>query len=185
MRGRIARALREEFQFLNLRLIVAGILVSLLPGMNFSRLRTAIYRLAGIKIGRHSLIFGRLGFTGIRNAQRRLIIGANAMINEEVYLDMNADIRIGDGVSIGHHVMFITADHEVGPSTCRAGPLRPSAIQIGAGTWIGARSTIMPGVTIGAGCIVAAGSLVSGNVPPHRVVGGVPARPLRSLPDCP
>ncbi len=185
MNSRIVRALCEELQYLNLRLIVAGVLVSLLPGMNFARLRTMIYRFAGIRIGGHSLIFGRLGFTGIRNAQHGLVIGANAMINEDVFLDMNADILIDDGVSIGHHVMFITADHEVGPAACRAGPLRPAPIHIGAGTWIGARSTIMPGVTIGAGCVVAAGSLVSGNVPPNRVVGGVPARPLRALPELP
>ncbi len=183
--ARIRRALGEEVENLNLPLCLANLLVRLLPSTSFSRLRTSVYRLAGFRIGPRSLIFGRLSFTGQRAAQSRLTIGADTMINEEVFMDLNAPIHIGDGVSIGHHVMFITTDHEIGDRHCRAGKARPSAIHIGNGSWVGARSTILPGVRIGEASIVAAASLVSGSVPADRMVGGVPARPLKSLAEAP
>jgi acetyltransferase-like isoleucine patch superfamily enzyme len=88
-------------------------------------------------------------------------------------------------VSSGHHVVLVTAEHEVGPAARRAGDKRPRPITIEDGCWIGARTTILPGVRIGASSVVAAGSLVAADVPPCKVVGGVPARVLKSLPEAP
>jgi len=88
-------------------------------------------------------------------------------------------------VSIGHHVVLVTAAHDLGPSGGRAGPGRALGIVIEDGCWIGARTTILPGVRIGTGSVVAAGSLVAADVPPNKLVGGVPARMIKSLPDAP
>jgi maltose O-acetyltransferase len=183
--ARLRRALHEEIQPLNLRLLVANVLVSLLPDLSFARLRTAIYRLAGLSIGEHSLILGKLRFTGTGSYGKRLKIGANTLINAQCFFDLNAEITLGDWVSIGHHVTFITADHLLGPARCRAGALKPMPIVINDGSWIGACCSIMPGVDLGPSSVVAAGSVLSGSVPAHKVVGGAPARPLKSLPSEP
>jgi acetyltransferase-like isoleucine patch superfamily enzyme len=183
--ARLRRALREEIQPLNLRLLLANALVSPLPNASFARLRTAIYRLCGVRIGAHSLILGKLQFTGSGAYGKRLKIGANSIINAHCFFDLNADITIGDWASIGHHVTFITADHRLGPARCRAGALKPMPIVINDGSWIGACCSILPGVDLGPSSVVAAGSVLSGSVPAHKVVGGAPARPLKSLPSEP
>jgi acetyltransferase-like isoleucine patch superfamily enzyme len=180
---RLLRALAEETRDLNPRLLLAGALVGLLPNLSFSRLRTAIYRhVGGIRIGPQSRILGRIEFTGTGPGMQDLVIGSNCIINAHLFVDLNAEIRIGDRVSIGHHVTLITADHEVGPACYRAGPVRPLPISIGDGSWIGAGTTMLPGVSFGRASVAAAGSLVSGRVPDNRMVGGVPARALKSLP---
>jgi len=180
--ARLRRAIAKEVENLNLRLFLANLVVALLPDGSFSRLRTAIYRLGGLQIGPYSRIDGRIQFTGSGDPQQRLRIGASTFINSNLFVDLNADVHIGDKVGIGHHVTLVTADHKIGPAACRVGDLRPAAIHIFDGCWIGACSTILPGVSIGKSSIVAAGSVVSGNVPANKMVGGAPARPLKSLP---
>jgi acetyltransferase-like isoleucine patch superfamily enzyme len=180
--ARLRRALGEEVRSLNFRLLIAGWLVALLPSLTFSRVRTLVYRLAGLQIGPCSLILGRIEFSGSGPLQKRLRIGAHTIINAHFFVDLNGPIDIGDWVSIGHHVTLITADHDQGPAYCRAGPMRSSSISIGDGSWIGAGSTLLPGASIGKSTIVSAGSVVSGKVPDNRMVGGVPARALKALP---
>ena len=182
---RAARALADEPSDLNFRFLVADLLVRLLPGLGFSRLRGACYRLAGLKIGKGTAILGRMEFTETRHLQARLTIGANGVINKRFFVDATGPVHIGDRVSIGHHVVLVTAEHEVGPAARRAGDKRPRPITIEDGCWIGARTTILPGVRIGASSVVAAGSLVAADVPSCKVVGGVPARVLKSLPEAP
>jgi acetyltransferase-like isoleucine patch superfamily enzyme len=181
LRHRLRHAVAREFGNLKFRLLLADFLILLLPDLSFTHLRTALYRLGGIKIGRGSYILGRLTFAGFSRGHQ-LRIGENTLINANCVVDLNADIHIGDRVSIGHHVTFITADHEMGPAACRAGHMKAAPISIGSGSWICARTVILPGVSIGESSVVAAASLVSGNVPANKVVGGVPARPLKSLP---
>lgn len=182
---RASHALVDEVSDLNFRFLVADLLVRLLPSLSFTRLRGACYRLAGLKIGKGTTILGRIEFTETRHLQSRLTIGANAVINKRFFVDATGPVHIGDGVSIGHHVILVTAEHEIGPASRRAGAKRPRAITIEDGCWIGARSTILPGVRIGASSVVAASSLVAADVPPCKVVGGVPARVLKSLPEVP
>lgn len=179
---RAGRALREEFSGIPARLLLANALVALLPRLAFSRLRTAIYRSAGIAIGPRSLLFGKLDFNGSGPIWRRLRIGADCQINSPLFLDLNADITIGNRVSIGHHVVFVTADHEIGPGERRCGTLTSAPIVIEDGCWIGAGATILPGVTIGRGSVVSVGSVVATDVPANRLVGGVPARIVKQLP---
>jgi acetyltransferase-like isoleucine patch superfamily enzyme len=82
---------------------------------------------------------------------------------------------------VGARVLFLTSGHEIGPSERRAGPVHSSPITVEDGCWIGAGSILLPGVTIGRGSIVAAGSVVTKDVAPDTLVGGIPARPIREL----
>jgi maltose O-acetyltransferase len=180
---RAARAMANEFGNLNFRLMLASAAVRVLPDLCFCRLRTSIYRrLAGIQIGRHTLILGTMEFTETRNVQQRLRIGKHVIINKRFFADLTGDITIGDYVNLGHHIVFITADHDLGPAQRRVGAIRPRAITVENGCWIGARSTILPGVSIGESSVVTAGALVAASVLPNKMVGGVPARVIKTLP---
>ncbi|MGH9270655.1 MAG: acyltransferase, partial [Ilumatobacteraceae bacterium] len=102
-------------------------------------------------------------------------------INTPCAICLDGPVTIGSGVLICHDTVLATGDHEVGPSTERGGRLIPQPIVIEDGAWIGARSLVLRGVTIGRGAVVGAGSVVVHDVPANAVVAGVPARVLRSL----
>ena len=91
-----------------------------------------------------------------------------------------ADISIGDDVMIGPNVSLITSEHPVAPSQRRAW-LLGEPIVIEKGVWIAARATIIGGVTIGEDSVVAAGSVVTRDVPANTLVAGNPARVIRSI----
>ena len=76
---------------------------------------------------------------------------------------------------------LITSDHELGGELQRMGRFRTAPIMIGEGVWIGARTLVLPGVTIGDGCVVAAGAVVTADLDPHALYAGVPARLVRRL----
>ena len=179
--NRLRRVIAGELANVNPRLILADVLVVALPRLCFCRLRTAIYRLAGVSIGRGTVVFGRLTMSGPGLVHRRLHIGADCIINGPLFLDLSAEIWIGDRVSVGHHSVFVTAHHEVGPPSYRAGPNTGRPIRVEHGSWIAARSTLLPGVTVGESSIVASGAVVARNVPSNVLVGGVPARLIRRL----
>lgn len=108
-------------------------------------------------------------------------VGTAVFINRDVYIRPNT--TIGNRVNIGPFVRLITDAHEVGTAYRRAGAVSYDPITIGDGAWIGASVTVLPGVNIGKGAIVAAGAVVVSDVPPHTLVGGVPAAKIRELPD--
>jgi maltose O-acetyltransferase len=172
-----------EMQSLSPRLMAVQLAVRFLPRLSFGRLRSNIYKLAGCKIGRSSIILGVLQIGGEKGAVKRLTIGDRCVINSPCFFDLNAPITLGDDVSLGHHVVLVTSSHLIGAPIRRAGLLTQSPITIGDGAWIGACSTLLPGVTIGKGAIVTAGSVVGADVPPNKLVGGVPARIIKALPE--
>ena len=141
--------------------------------------------MAGIDIGPRTSVLGRLTITGPGPVHRRLHIGADCVINSPLFLDLSAEIRIGDRVSIGHHCVFVTAQHEVGPAIFRAGTNTGHPILVEDNCWIAARSTILPGVRVGRSSIVASGAVVPDDVPPNALVGGIPARLIKNLPVAP
>lgn len=144
---------------------------SLLP--QWVRLR--ILRLYGLRVGNCSVAPG-CWFGG-----SDISIGGGTFINRACIFDNSASIQIGDGCSVGMRVAFITSDHEMAGPDRRAGQLRGIPIRVGGGAWIGTRATLLPGSTVGAGCVVGAGSVVLGECVPDSVYAGVPARLIRSL----
>ena len=115
-----------------------------------------------------------------------LVTGASCFINRGCYFDFNARIVFGDNVVVGHGVTFITAVHNIGgPARRAARQIGGHAISVGDGAWIGANATILPGVTVGKGAVVAAGSVVNRNVPPNVIVAGVPSKVIKSVQDQP
>jgi maltose O-acetyltransferase len=103
-------------------------------------------------------------------------IGKNSVINQGCRLDNRGGIRIEENVSISPEVHLITADHDVDSPKCAG---RQAPITICKLAFIGSRATILPGVTIGEGAVVAACACVTKDVDPYTVVGGVPAREIR------
>jgi maltose O-acetyltransferase len=155
---------------------------STLPNSAFATTRTALLRAAGVRIGKHSLVQGELWLTGVGNVCELLSIGENTLITRRLHVDLGAPVRIGNYVRIGHDVSILTVNHAVGSRDFRAGPRFFGEIAIEDGCWIGSRSTLLPGVVIGSGAIVAAGAVVTRSVPPDTLVAGVPARVIRELP---
>jgi acetyltransferase-like isoleucine patch superfamily enzyme len=107
-------------------------------------------------------------------------LGRNVFINQGcTFMDIGG-IDIGDEVLIGPNVSLITAGHPIEPSRRRACVVaKPIAIE--QNVWIAAGATIIGGVTVGENAVVAAGSVVTRNVPPNTLVGGNPARVIRSI----
>ncbi|KAA3437938.1 sugar O-acetyltransferase [Rufibacter hautae] len=106
-------------------------------------------------------------------------IGKNVFINHACsFLDMGG-ITLEDHVLLGPKVNLITENHPVNPADRRALICKPILIKRNA--WIGAAATILPGVTIGENAIVAAGAVVSKDVPANTIVGGVPAKVIKTI----
>jgi acetyltransferase-like isoleucine patch superfamily enzyme len=107
-------------------------------------------------------------------------IGARTWINRGCCLDLRGGLEIGSDVSISPGVMVLTAQHDMNDERFKYVSRR---VVIEDHVWIGARATIMPGVTVGRGAVVAAGAVVTRDVEPLTVVGGVPARPIAARND--
>jgi len=178
--SRLQRAVSEETDAVVSRRALAHLAV-LLPTQAFSRVRTALLRQAGMRIGNMSLVQGPLVVTGNDNPCRQVSIGTFTLISGALHCDVGAAIRIGNRVRIGHDVSLLTVDHQIGPEEMRSGLTQCGPIEIGDGAWLASRVVVLPGVRIGAGAIVAAGSVVTKDVPPNTLVVGVPARVTRSL----
>ena len=110
---------------------------------------------------------------------KNIHIGRHVFINMGCKFQDQGGIFIDDGVLIGHNVVLATLNHAMQPE--RRGDMLPAPIHIGKRVWIGSNATVLPGVTIGDGAIVAAGAVVTRDVPENTIVGGVPARVLRHL----
>jgi acetyltransferase-like isoleucine patch superfamily enzyme len=171
---------RQELDW-DLRKVAVRALSSALPQHGFNRLRTHLLDSAGVCIGRGAAIGGPLRITGPGEVSTLLSIGPGAFISGPLHVDLGAPVRIGARVYIGDDVKLLTGTHEMGGSEQRCDRLRWARIEIGDGTWIGSRVTIMPGVTIGRGAVVGAGALVTADVASDTLVAGVPARFIRNL----
>jgi acetyltransferase-like isoleucine patch superfamily enzyme len=106
-------------------------------------------------------------------------IGKNVFINFDcVFLDLGG-ITIEDNVLIAPKVSLLSEGHPVSPN--ERGSLVPGHIHIRKNVWIGAGATILPGVTVGENAVVAAGAVVSKDVPANTIVGGIPARHIKNI----
>ncbi|SRR6266498_1234164 len=113
------------------------------------------------------------------NFGRFIQIGKNVFINHAcTFLDMGG-ITIEDEVLLGPRVNLVTENHPLNPADRRALICKPIVIKRKA--WIGAAATILPGVTIGENAVVAAGAVVSKDVPANTIVGGIPAKIIKTI----
>jgi acetyltransferase-like isoleucine patch superfamily enzyme len=131
-------------------------------------MRVRLYQLDGLTIGDNSHIYGRVELRNPSNIK----IGANTTVGHDVILDGRGGIVIHENVNLSSDVAIWTLTHDPQSPTFDtwAGP-----VTIERYAWLGFRSTVLPGVTIGEGAVVAAGAVVTKNVAPFAIVGGVPA----------
>jgi acetyltransferase-like isoleucine patch superfamily enzyme len=107
-------------------------------------------------------------------------VGRNVFVNQNCTFYDLGGLDIGDDVMIGPNVSIITAGHPLEPSQRRAATIgKPIVIE--RNVWIAAGATVIGGVTVGENSVVAAGSVVTRNVAPNTLVGGNPARVIRSI----
>ncbi|HKW72791.1 MAG TPA: acyltransferase [Candidatus Dormibacteraeota bacterium] len=146
----------------------------------FYSFRHAWYRrVLGVQLGPHSGI--HLGcyvwYYGPRTLRQMglLTIGERTRINRDCCLDARGGLWIGDDVSVSLGVTILTAEHPPDDEEFR---VETKPVRIEDHAFIGARAIVLPGVTIGRGAMVAAGAVVTRDVPPLTIVGGVPARPI-------
>jgi len=145
-------------------------LVGYVPSHKFRR---TMYRyLFGMRIGEHSSIHWRARF---RRADK-VVIGENCVIGEFAMLDGRSGVTIGNNVNIGGEVAIFTQEHDPDSPTfgIKGGP-----VAIDDYVYIGSRVVILPNVRIGYGAVVATGAVVTRDVAPYHIVGGVPARFIR------
>lgn len=134
--------------------------------------RRFIYRLAGATIGKGSSIHMMATFFSLKN----LKVGEDTVIGWRVFLDGRAPLTIGNHVDIASEVMIYNSQHDLDAEDF-GDVLKPVVIEDY--VFIGPRVIIIPGVKIGRGAAVAAGAVVTKDVAPMAIVGGVPAKEIR------
>jgi acetyltransferase-like isoleucine patch superfamily enzyme len=134
-------------------------------------IRHFFYRLAGIKIGKKSTVHMFANFFQPRN----IVIGQDTIIGNKAFLDGRALLKIGNHVDIASEVMIYNSEHDIDSSDFK--PIEED-VEIGDYCFIGPRAIIMPGVRVGKGAIVGAGAVVTKDVKPFMIVGGVPAKKI-------
>lgn len=108
-----------------------------------------------------------------------LSIGDRTFINSGASICAQQSVRIGNDCAVGNYSLIMDTDfHKVGDLN-ELGEAQPVTLEDG--VWLGARVTVLKGVTIGRGAVVSAGAVVMKDVPPYTLVGGVPAKPIRTL----
>lgn len=112
---------------------------------------------------------------------KNITIGRDVFINSGCHFQDQGGIELGDGVLIGHNVVLATINHDLNPARQRQNHYLP--VKIGAYVWIGSNAVILPGVTVGEWAVVAAGAVVAQDVPARSVVGGVPAKVIKTIPE--
>ncbi len=110
---------------------------------------------------------------------KNIHVGRHVFINMGCKFQDQGGIYIGDHVLIGHSVVLATLNHAMAPRD--RSTMLPAPIRIGNRVWIGSGAVVLPGVTVGDGAVVAAGAVVTRDVPENTVVGGVPARIIRTI----
>lgn len=110
---------------------------------------------------------------------KNIHLGKGVFINSGCRFQDQGGLWIGDGCLIGHNVVIATLNHDLNPE--HRADLHPAPVVLGERVWVGSNATILAGVNIGDGAVVAAGAVVSTDVSPRTVVGGVPARVIKQL----
>ena len=148
--------------------ILGNIFVNKIPSR---RIRIFYYKLLGAKLGKDVSICRNTDLL----AENKLKIGNGVNIGWRCTIDARGGIEIHNNVVIASDSIVLTADHDINDKNFTA---RYKPIVIKDRAWICTRSTILGGVTIGEGAVVAAGSVVTKDVNPYTIVGGIPAKTI-------
>ncbi|MBQ7908336.1 MAG: sugar O-acetyltransferase [Elusimicrobiaceae bacterium] len=134
-------------------------------------------------------LFGKFGKNVIIEPPFYCDYGSQIYFADRVFINFNctildcAKVEIGEGTMLGPNVQIYTATHPLEPKARREGKEFAAAIKIGKNVWIGGGAIILPGVNIGDGAVIGAGSVVTKDVPAYAVVMGNPARKKRQFYD--
>ena len=142
--------------------------VSHFPSNSFRKL---FYWFAGMKIGKGSVVHMWANFFDPSG----ITIGEDTIIGDHVFLDGRASLTIGNHTDIASSVMIYNSEHDLEKEDFST---KTEPVTIGDYVFIGPRAIILPGITIGKGAIVAAGAVVTKNIPDFTIVGGVPAKEI-------
>ena len=149
----------------------------------FPQLRAPWLRLLGARIGRRSVLHDVRFFNLYRRGLAGLEIGEECFVGDECLLDLAEGVRLEPQVTLAERVLILTHtnvgyhDHPL-----QAGfPAMAAPVVIERGSFLGANVTVLPGIRVGELSFVAAGSVVTADVPPRTLVAGVPARPVRTI----
>ncbi len=126
----------------------------------------------------------RIHGVNLKIASQAFIFNPNELtVGNDVYIGFNSyigqgQVRLEDEVLIGNFVSITATNHLIKEQSFRFGGFKAEPIIIGKGTWIGANSSILAGVSIGKGCLVAAGAVVTKSFGDGLVLAGIPAKPI-------
>jgi len=136
-----------------------------------ARAITTGLRLAGARVASSTVFWGMPTLVGPGDVASRLEIGELCGLNYGCYFELDAPITLVEHVAVGHEVMFLTRtrDERFGHRGEASGA-RPIVVE--AGSWLGSRCVILPGVTIGAGSVVGANVVVRESLPPNTLLAG-------------
>ena len=154
---------------------ILGRLNALTPG-DFEAMRAVLGELTGQELDASVRVLPPFNTDGGRN----LRFGRNVFVNHGCTAMDLGGIDIGDDVMIGPNVHLISSGHPADPETRRS-QITSAPIRIGRGVWIAAGAMVLEGVTVGEDAVVAAGAVVTKDVPPRTLVAGVPAKVIRAL----
>jgi acetyltransferase-like isoleucine patch superfamily enzyme len=151
---------------------------SLGPGLPVLNLyfRPWLLRRAGVDVGHAVAVMPRIQVTS-----GQLSIGKGVFINTDCRFACGGGITIGDHCQISARVSFETISHQLLPILDGKRPSHPAPIVVENNVWIGSGAILLPGITVGEGAVVAAGAVVTEDVRPFTVVGGVPAKVIKDL----
>jgi carbonic anhydrase/acetyltransferase-like protein (isoleucine patch superfamily) len=110
----------------------------------------------------------------------KLVIRSGTYVNRLTMFDAHQDLEIGTDCMIGPYCYFTDANHGMDAgTTIKNQSMKPEALHVEAGCWIGAHVTVLAGVCIGRGSVIGAGSVVTSDIPPNTIAVGLPARVIR------
>ena len=179
---RLAAAVREELVNLHPMQKAVTLATRALPLHIGNRVRATALRVYGVDVGEGTVVYGAPEIASAEDEGfAKMTIGRDCVIHVGCLFELGDTVTIGDRVTIGNGVMVITTTHQLGPKDHRAGLRIRHPVVIEDGAWIGARSVILPGVTVGAGAIVDAGTTVNKSVAPNTRVRGTPAKVVEEL----